>query len=201
MVVETLIIASLVLCVLLYAKIFIRPKSFPPGPTPLPVIGNIHLIGSEPKKSLKALAKKYGDVFSVYFGGWPVVVVSSIEAAKEGLIQKATDFAGRPVSYTGIESAKGHKTGRGIDIVYSDYGPYWQTIRKLAHKALKMYGANRVQLEKTINIHAEELIERLAKIDGQCFDPKRNLCKLCSFYIIFIHYLFISSIDHKILRF
>ena len=193
MVVETLIIAGLVLCVLLYAKIFIRPKSFPPGPIPLPVIGNIHLIGSEPQKSLKALAKKYGDVFSVYFGGWPVVVISNIEAAKESLIQKATDFAGRPLSYTGIEAAKGHKTGRGIDIVYSDYGPYWQTIRKLAHKALKMYGANRVQLEKTINIHADELIERLAKIDGQYFDPKRNLCKLCSFYIIILYYLFILT--------
>ncbi|XP_065069191.1 steroid 17-alpha-hydroxylase/17,20 lyase-like isoform X3 [Rhopilema esculentum] len=176
MVVVTFIIAGLVLFALIYAKIFIRPKSFPPGPIPLPVIGNIHLIGSEPQKSLKALAKKYGDVFSVYFGGWPVVVISSIEAAKESLIQKSTDFAGRPNSYTGIEAAKGHKTGRGIDIVYSDYGPYWQTIRKLAHKALKMYGANRVQLEKTINTHADELMERLAKIDGQCFDPKRNFC-------------------------
>ncbi|XP_065070233.1 cytochrome P450 1A1-like [Rhopilema esculentum] len=180
MVIETVIVASLVLCALLYANIFIRPKSFPPGPIPLPVIGSIHLIGSEPQKSLKALAKRYGHVFSVYFGGWPVVVISSIEAAKESLIQKSTDFAGRPVSYTGIEAAKGHKTGRGIDIVYSDYGPYWQAIRKLAHKALKMYGANRVQLEKTINTHIDELIERFAKIDSQCLDPKRNFGKLLS---------------------
>eukprot|EP00795_Rhopilema_esculentum_P004849 gene4849-21177_t len=171
----TILIASLVLCALIYVKIFIRPKYFPPGPIPLPVIGNIHLIGSEPQKSLKALAKKYGDVFSVYFGGWPVVVISNIEAAKESLIQKATDFAGRPMSYTGMEVARGEETGRGKDIAFSTYGVYWQTIRKVAHKALKMYGENRMQLERTIITHTEELVERLANKEGQTFDPKKDI--------------------------
>ena len=105
------------------------------------------------------------------------MIVSNIDAAKESLIQKSTDFAGRPPCYTGIEIAKGKKTGRGIDIVYSDYGDYWQTIRKLAHKALRMYGANRVQLEQTINTHASELIMRLGKKCDEAFNPKRDLCQ------------------------
>ena len=105
-----------------------------------------------------------------------MVVVSNIDAAKESLIHKSSEFAGRPLCYTGIETAKGKKTGRGIDIVYSDYGPYWQTIRKLAHKALKMYGANRTQLEQIIVTHTKELIERLEEKHEESFDPKRDLC-------------------------
>lgn len=177
MVIETIILGCFILALFLYLKIFVRPSSFPPGPIPLPIIGNIHLLGNEPHKACKELSKKYGDVFSLYFGGYKVVIISCIDAAKESLIKKSTDFAGRPVCYTGIETAKGKKTGRGIDIVYSDYGPYWQTIRKLAHKALKMYGTNRIHLEKTINIHTDELIERLSEKSGDNFDPKRDLCK------------------------
>ena len=176
MIVETAILGGFLLAVLWYLKIFVRPKAFPPGPIPLPIIGNIHLLGNEPHKACKKLSRQYGDVFSLFFGGYKVVIVSNIDAAKESLIHKSSEFAGRPLCYTGIETAKGKKTGRGIDIVYSDYGPYWQTIRKLAHKALKMYGANRTQLEQIIVTHTKELIERLEEKHEESFDPKRDLC-------------------------
>ena len=177
MIVESILIGGIILAVLLYLHIFIRPKSFPPGPIPLPIIGNMHLLTAQPQKDFQKLSRKYGDVFSLFFGGWRVVIVNSIEAAKESLIQKTSDFAGRPPSITGMEAARGQKTGHGIDIVFSDYGPYWQTIRKLAHKALKMYGANREQLEKNINVHCGELIERLSSKNGEAFYPRKDLCK------------------------
>eukprot|EP00112_Aurelia_sp_Birch-Aquarium-sp1_P013904 Seg298.7 transcript_id=Seg298.7/GoldUCD/mRNA.D3Y31 product="Steroid 17-alpha-hydroxylase/17 20 lyase" protein_id=Seg298.7/GoldUCD/D3Y31 len=130
MIVESILIGGIILLVLLYLHIFIRPKSFPLGPILLPIIGNIHLLTAQPQKDLKALSRKYGDVFSLFFGGWRVVVVNSIEAAKESLIQKSADFAGRPASITGVEGNRGFKTGCGIDILFSDYGPYWHTIPK-----------------------------------------------------------------------
>ena len=180
MIVESIVIGGIILAILLYLHIFIRPKSFPPGPIPLPIIGNMHLLTAQPQKDLKRLSHQYGNVFSLFFGGWRVVIVNSIEAAKESLIQKSADFAGRPASITGVEGHRGFKTGRGIDILFSDYGPYWQTIRKLAHKALKLYGANREQLEKNINLHCGQLIERLAAKNGEPFYPKRDLCKFCN---------------------
>ena len=78
---------------------------------------------------------------------------------------------------TGIETAKGKATGRGIDILYSDYGSYWRTIRKTAHKALKMYGTHREELEKVINTHTDQLIKRLQDKNGKPFDPRRDFCK------------------------
>lgn len=41
------------------------------------------------------LQKKYGSVFTVYFGPRPVVVLCGHEAVKEALVDQADDFSGR----------------------------------------------------------------------------------------------------------
>ena len=69
-------------------------KQYPPGPWPLPVIGNLHLIISNPHKALKRLTKKYGPVMGFSFGNQRLVVVQGIEEAREMLINKGEDFAG-----------------------------------------------------------------------------------------------------------
>ena len=53
-------------------------QKYPPGPFPLPIIGNLHLIGKKPEQSFKKLSKKYGDVMSLSFGSQRVVVINSI---------------------------------------------------------------------------------------------------------------------------
>ena len=106
-----------------------------------------------------------------------MVIVNSIEAARESLIQKAADFAGRPPSIIGGLFARGEKDDRGIDILFSDYGPYWRTIRKISHHALKLYGHNRENLEQVIKIHSRQLIERIEQKKGAKFYPRKDLCK------------------------
>ena len=73
--------------------------------------------------------------------------------------------------------AKGEATGRGIDIVFSDYGIYWRTVRKTAHKALQMYGSNRENLERVIQSHSSQLVKRLEGKRGASFDPARDFSK------------------------
>lgn len=41
------------------------------------------------------LQKKYGSVFTVYFGPRPVVILCGHEAVKEALVDQADDFSGR----------------------------------------------------------------------------------------------------------
>ena len=72
-----------------------RLKEYPPGPWPLPIIGNWHLIGSQPHKAFDKLAKKYGPVMSFSFGTQRMVVVQGIKEAKEILVTKGQSFAGR----------------------------------------------------------------------------------------------------------
>ena len=88
------VIAGLVYCLVKYCLHIIHLKDYPPGPWPLPVVGNLHLISHKPHKALMELAKRHGPVMGFSFGSQRMVVVQSIKDAKEMLITKAEDFAG-----------------------------------------------------------------------------------------------------------
>lgn len=78
-----------------------RPEEAP-GPKPWPIIGSLHLMaaaqakGKIPYAAFTALKKIYGDVFSITLGTTKCVVVNSIESVREVLINKDSDFDGRP---------------------------------------------------------------------------------------------------------
>ncbi|KAK7850563.1 cytochrome p450 71a2, partial [Quercus suber] len=57
--------------------------SIPPPPQKLPIIGNLHQLGTLPHRSLQALSRKYGPVMFFYFGHAPTLVVSSADMARE----------------------------------------------------------------------------------------------------------------------
>jgi hypothetical protein len=73
-----------------------RSLKLPPGPTALPIIGCLHLLGTHPHKSLMDLSRKYGPVMSVWFGQKPVIVASTPDAAKEILKNQDANFCSRP---------------------------------------------------------------------------------------------------------
>ncbi|KAL7862820.1 hypothetical protein SRHO_G00118040 [Serrasalmus rhombeus] len=44
-----------------------RPKNFPPGPRPVPLLGNLfELTIGDPLKDFERLAQRYGNVYSFY---------------------------------------------------------------------------------------------------------------------------------------
>ena len=70
----------------------------PPGPKPWPILGSLHLLGQYeiPFEGLTALAKVYGDIYSITLGNTPCVVVNTFPLIKEVLISKGSHFGGRP---------------------------------------------------------------------------------------------------------
>ncbi|KAM5164330.1 cytochrome P450 2K4-like isoform 2-T2 [Mantella aurantiaca] len=71
--------------------------NFPPGPTPLPIIGNMHIMDlNRPYKTFLELAKKYGSVFSVQIGTQKMVILCGYETVKDALINHAEEFSERP---------------------------------------------------------------------------------------------------------
>ena len=69
-----------------------------PGPTPLPIIGNLHQLGKHesPFQSFTDLAKDYGDIFSLKLGTAKCLVVNNLDLIREVLNQNGKFFGGRP---------------------------------------------------------------------------------------------------------
>ncbi|RDW86505.1 cytochrome P450 [Aspergillus mulundensis] len=87
---------------LLIARLLIflsrRPSSpLPPGPKPLPLIGNIHQL----PKSLQWLhlyhwSKKYGPIMHLSMGGKPLIILSTHQAAHDLLNKRSSRYSDRP---------------------------------------------------------------------------------------------------------
>ncbi|KAE9611379.1 putative geraniol 8-hydroxylase [Lupinus albus] len=69
----------------------------PPGPTALPIIGNLHQLGSKPHSTLSSLAQTHGPLISLRFGSVTVVVASSPATVKLLLQKNDQSFANRPI--------------------------------------------------------------------------------------------------------
>ena len=175
--ISTLLLAILIYIAVKYAIHLSQIKRYPPGPFPLPLIGNLHLLGRKAHLSLKKLSKTYGDVMSISFGSQRVVIINGNKAAREALLTKGEDTAGRPQDAYPVSLL----TNGFQNIVFSDYGPKLRLMRKIAHEALKMYGAGMEHLEECTLIEVGKLFDRLDDECGVPLDPKNDIGKKKSF--------------------
>ncbi|CAN1275682.1 Geraniol 8-hydroxylase [Linum perenne] len=98
----------------------------PPGPRPLPIVGNIFNLGWAPHVSFVQLAQAHGPIMTLYLGSMCTVVISSKEAARTMFKSYDVVFAGRKI----YESMKGGKSSDG-SIITAQYGPQWRMLRRL----------------------------------------------------------------------
>ncbi|PRQ51100.1 putative cytochrome P450 [Rosa chinensis] len=127
----TIMAILLVLLTYLWSLIPVSSKSnhikLPPGPRSLPIIGNLHMLGNLPHRSLQQLAKKYGHIMFIRLGNVPTIVVSSPKAAELFLKTHDNNFVSRPKSQSSEYLSYGTK-----GMIFSQYGPYWSHMRKLS---------------------------------------------------------------------
>ncbi|KAK4725026.1 hypothetical protein R3W88_027805 [Solanum pinnatisectum] len=104
-------------------------KKLPPGPWKLPFLGSIHhlaLEGGLPHHALTKLGKKYGPFMHLQLGEISMVVISSVDMAREVLKTHDLAFASRP-KLVSIDIIFYKST----DIAFSPYGDYWRQIHKI----------------------------------------------------------------------
>ncbi|KAL0441081.1 UNVERIFIED_CONTAM: Trimethyltridecatetraene synthase [Sesamum radiatum] len=153
---------SLLVFVYVLAKALRRRKlNLPPGPKPWPVIGNLHLIGSLPHKSLHELSQKYGPLIHLQFGSCPVVVGSSVEMAKVILKTMDVNFSSRPRTAAGK-----YTTYNYSDITWSPYGAYLKQARKMC--LTELFSTKRLESYEYIRVEEINLmLKNLYKSSGQ----------------------------------
>lgn len=89
------VVAGLIL--LRIIKEYIYSRSLPPGPTRLPLIGNLHQAPSDtPWVTFKKWAEKYGPIMSVQFGKDTMIIISDPAIARELLEKRGSAYADRP---------------------------------------------------------------------------------------------------------
>ncbi|XP_078240733.1 cytochrome P450 2C18-like [Pogona vitticeps] len=164
----TLFLGVCLSCLLLLAAVRSRTQGkgrLPPGPTPLPLVGNIlQLKTNFLSKALQQLSEKYGPVFTVHFGRSPVVVLHGYDVIKEALIDHADDFAPRG-SLPFFD-----KINKGEGIIFSN-GERWKLLRRFALTTLRNFGMGKKSIEERIQEEAQYLLEKLRDTKGKPFDP------------------------------
>nr|XP_020007103.1 cytochrome P450 2C25-like isoform X2 [Castor canadensis] len=164
-------------------------EKLPPGPTPLPIIGNILQINfKQMSKSLANFSKVYGPIFTLYLGMKPIVVLHGYEAIKEALVDYGEEFSGRG------KSAMSEKINIGLGIVFSN-GKYWKEMRRFSLMTLRNFGMGKRSIEDRVQEEASCLVEELRKTNGSPCDPTFILS--CAPSNVICSIIFHNRFDYK----
>ncbi|PIO63335.1 hypothetical protein TELCIR_15065, partial [Teladorsagia circumcincta] len=122
--------------VLAFHQFYWRRRNLPPGPVPLPLIGNTLSIDMRnPAKTFSSWHAVYGPIYTVWLPH-PMIVMASHEVLKEALIRQGPAFAGRPSGYIWSMFTKNPEHGDGIILCE---GERWEQIREFAHKIFRYF--------------------------------------------------------------
>ncbi|KAG8377570.1 hypothetical protein BUALT_Bualt08G0046900 [Buddleja alternifolia] len=150
----------LIFCLIWASFHFLKSNSpkLPPGPYPLPIIGNILELGQNPHKSLAKLSKIYGPIMHLKFGSINTIVVSSPEIAKE-ILQKH-DYAFPTRITTAATQAHGHHK---TSVACLPAGSQWRILRKICKE--QMFSTQRLDASRGLR-HAK--LQKLLKYVQEC---------------------------------
>nr|XP_031537674.1 cytochrome P450 2F5 isoform X5 [Vicugna pacos] len=182
----------LLLLALIYLFLTISSKGkgqLPPGPRPLPFLGNLLQLRSQDMlTSLTKLSKKYGSVYTVYLGPRRVVVLSGYQAVKEALVDQGEEFSGRGDYPVFLNFTKGN------GIAFSN-GDRWKVLRRFSVQILRNFGMGKRSIEERILEESNFLLAELRKTEGEPFDPTFVLSRSVSNIICSV--IFGSRFDYE----
>ncbi|KAK8969313.1 Cytochrome P450 71B36 [Platanthera guangdongensis] len=102
--------------------------NLPPGPSPLPIIGNLHNLRGLPHLAFHRLSEKYGPIISLKLGQVPSIVVSGADMALEIMKTQDSVFCSR----SQLSALRRFSYG-GLDIAFSPFDDHWKQMRRLCN--------------------------------------------------------------------
>ncbi|XP_053577677.1 cytochrome P450 2A5 isoform X1 [Bombina bombina] len=173
---STVILTAFICILISYVlwKTMYRKRGLPPGPTPLPLIGNLLQVRKgDMAKTLMEFGQEYGPVYTFYFGPNPVVVFWGYDAVKEALVDHGEDFIGRGKQPT-VD-----RVFQGYGLITSE-GDRWRQLRRFSLSTLRNFGLGKRSIEERIQEECQFLIEELKTYKEKPFDPAIIISKAVS---------------------
>ncbi|KAL2893557.1 Cytochrome P450 76AD1 [Bienertia sinuspersici] len=133
-------------------------KRLPPGPKPVPILGNLPHLGDRPHRSLANFANTYGPLMSLKFGSITTIVVSSSQVAKEMFQKHDLTLSSRQVS--AAVRANGHEK---YSVVWLPVSPKWRILRKIS--AIHLFSTQRLDASQALR---QEKVSELMEYVKEC---------------------------------
>ncbi|KAK2538489.1 hypothetical protein Q9233_002349 [Columba guinea] len=179
---EVLIAVAVFLLMMQFLKLQRVRRRLPPGPVPLPVFGTLIQLNFEFNRDiLMKLAKIHGNIFTLWFGWAPVIILNGFQAVKDGMTTHPEDVSGRLVSPFFRAMAK----GKGIMLAT---GHTWKQQRRFALRTLRNLGLGKRGLEHRVQEEARYLVDFFASMKGKPLDPSYPLIHAVSNVICAVVY-------------
>ncbi|NP_001106303.1 uncharacterized protein LOC100127252 [Xenopus laevis] len=142
-----------------------KSVTLPPGPAPLPLLGNLgYTFHKSQYKFFPELRKRYGPVFTIWQMTDPVVVLCGYEVVKDALMNYADQFSGRPFSAVIDLYSKGYSFP-------SLQGERWRQLRRFTLTSLRNFGMGKKSMEELVLEEAQHLVSAVSQTGGKPFNP------------------------------
>ncbi|KAL3499505.1 hypothetical protein ACH5RR_038598 [Cinchona calisaya] len=155
------------LAILCFILMYIKKSNngqppLPPGPKPLPLVGNLLSLDPELHIYFTNLSKSYGPILTLWLGKKVGIVISSPTLAREVLKDQDTTFANRDVPAAAREATYG-----GKDIAWTPYGTEWRMLRKVCVREM----LSNTTLDSVYALRQKELRQTIKFLYGQAGKP------------------------------
>ncbi|KAM4688300.1 cytochrome P450 2C20-like isoform 2-T2 [Discoglossus pictus] len=151
-----------------------RSRFLPPGPAPLPLLGNPKYVDKKTGwKHYPELWKKYGPMFTIWKLTEPVVVLCGYEVVKDALVNHGEKFCARPV--LPVEDL--HNNGLSI----ASGNRMWRELRRGTLTSLRNLGMGKKSMEDRVLKETKQLLAAVSKTGGKAFNTYNVLgCAICN---------------------